>query len=434
MRYLTTYLDDEINFKSGNRGSIIRLKASDDHTVVNFTTEDKLVVKIKDANSYIDTIPVEADGKIVKLKTKQVSKLPVGEYEIELWHGEDDNIIIYPDEGFLKLRINQNVAQFNGEKVSTITLINFEAKFNELYKKIDDKLKTLPDIDGNINLDFEVKDGHLMINGRDTGVDLSGKDGHTPVIDISDKGTLVVDSKDTGKSIIGPQGKSAYQVAIDNGFDGTEVEWLRSLHGNDGLDGQPGVRGESAYDIAKEHGFNGTEKEWLQSLHGKDGMDGKNAEVTQVARHAPTGWTLDRTTNPWTIWFDNGCGMQYPSYSQLATIYGYGFDPAPYRTSWITWPLVSMVMSAAHGTLTLDAISKVKAGADYWAEVTIINPIKSDASSYDWSNVYFNDDSRAGNNDYPNHRQKYYFKACYELGIFTAKDLEPFGLVKKEGN
>lgn len=397
MRYLTAYLDDEINFKSGNSGSIIRLKASDDHTVINFTTEDKLVVKIKDANSYIDTIPVEADGKIVKLKTKQVSKLPVGEYEIELWHGEDDNIIIYPDEGFLKLRINQNAAQFNGEKVSTITLINFEAKFNELYKKIDDKLKTLPDIDGNINLDFEVKDGHLMINGRDTGVDLSGKDGHTPVIDISDKGTLVVDSKDTGKSIIGPQGRSAYQVAIDNGF-------------------------------------NGTEQEWLQSLHGKDGMDGKNAEVTQVARHAPTGWTLDRTTNPWTIWFDNGCGMQYPSYSQLATIYGYGFDPAPYRTSWITWPLVSMVMSAAHGTLTLDAISKVKAGADYWAEVTIINPIKSDASSYDWSNVYFNDDSRAGNNDYPNHRQKYYFKACYELGIFTAKDLEPFGLVKKEGN
>lgn len=47
MRYLTTYLDDEINFKSGNRGSIIRLKASDDHTVVNFTTEDKLVVKSK---------------------------------------------------------------------------------------------------------------------------------------------------------------------------------------------------------------------------------------------------------------------------------------------------------------------------------------------------------------------------------------------------
>ena len=60
-----------------------------------------------------------------------------------------------------------------------------------------------------------------------------------------------------------------------------------------------------------------------------------------------------------------------------------------------------------------------------------INPINGDTDSYDWSNVYFNDVSRAGNKDYPNYRQKNFFKACYELGIYTFDDLKPFGLVKK---
>ena len=35
----------------------------------------------------------------------------------------------------------------------------------------------------------------------------------------------------------GINGKSAYQIAIDNGFQGTEEEWLESLKGQDGKDG-----------------------------------------------------------------------------------------------------------------------------------------------------------------------------------------------------
>ena len=33
--------------------------------------------------------------------------------------------------------------------------------------------------------------------------------------------------------IKGEDGKSAYQIAVENGFVGTEVEWLASLKGND---------------------------------------------------------------------------------------------------------------------------------------------------------------------------------------------------------
>lgn len=39
----------------------------------------------------------------------------------------------------------------------------------------------------------------------------------------------------------GPPGESAYQLAVDNGFVGTEEEWLASLKGDDGGPGAAGV-------------------------------------------------------------------------------------------------------------------------------------------------------------------------------------------------
>jgi len=43
---------------------------------------------------------------------------------------------------------------------------------------------------------------------------------------------------------IGPEGKSSYQVAVQNGFPGTEEEWLQSLKGKQGPAGPQGERGE----------------------------------------------------------------------------------------------------------------------------------------------------------------------------------------------
>ena len=36
----------------------------------------------------------------------------------------------------------------------------------------------------------------------------------------------------------GTAGKSAYEIAVDNGFVGSETEWLESLKGQDGKDGK----------------------------------------------------------------------------------------------------------------------------------------------------------------------------------------------------
>lgn len=50
------------------------------------------------------------------------------------------------------------------------------------------------------------------------------------------------------------------------------------------IDGQGGTynrydwRGYSAYEIAVQHSYTGTEEEWLASLHGEDGTDGKDGQ------------------------------------------------------------------------------------------------------------------------------------------------------------
>lgn len=102
----------------------------------------------------------------------------------------------------------------------------------------------------------------------------------------------------------GNDGKSAYEIAVEHGFVGTETEWLESLkgvdgkdgvngkdgcdvrNGADGLPGRDGIDGKSAYIIAVEHGFTGTENEWLQSLKGSDGKDGITPDMSNYATKA----------------------------------------------------------------------------------------------------------------------------------------------------
>ena len=89
-------------------------------------------------------------------------------------------------------------------------------------------------------------------------------------------------------------GKSAYEIAVEAGFEGTEEEWLLTLIG---------PIGKSAFDHAVEEGFEGDVSEWLLSLVGAQGEDGPAGpplnflgSVTEVefyeAIHDESHWEL----------------------------------------------------------------------------------------------------------------------------------------------
>lgn len=71
-------------------------------------------------------------------------------------------------------------------------------------------------------------------------------------------------------------GKSAYEIAVEGGFEGTEEEWIESLKGDKGDTGEQGEKGDKGE--KGDTGENGTD--------GKDGSDGQDgysptAEVTK---------------------------------------------------------------------------------------------------------------------------------------------------------
>ena len=54
---------------------------------------------------------------------------------------------------------------------------------------------------------------------------------------INNDGYWVINGEVTTTKALGEPGKSAYQIAVENGYSGTEQEWLTSLKGLDGKDG-----------------------------------------------------------------------------------------------------------------------------------------------------------------------------------------------------
>ena len=70
------------------------------------------------------------------------------------------------------------------------------------------------------------------------------------------------------EALRGEDGKSAYKIAVEKGFEGTEEEWLESLHGKNGIDGKDGQNGKDGKD-----GY--TPQKGIDYFDGKDGEDGK---------------------------------------------------------------------------------------------------------------------------------------------------------------
>ena len=124
----------------------------------------------------------------------------------------------------------------------------------------------------------------------------NGKDGFSPKVraEQMESGVVItiVDADGETSAALhnganGTDGKSAYQIAVEQGYQGSESDWLSSLKGDKGdkgntgakgNPGQDGANGKSAYAIAVEHGYEDSEEKWLLSLKGEKGDTGERGE------------------------------------------------------------------------------------------------------------------------------------------------------------
>ena len=108
-------------------------------------------------------------------------------------------------------------------------------------------------------------------------------DGDTPIpptLDLYTQLLKKLSEMQTGAN--GKDGRSAYEIAIENGFVGTVAEWLESLKGRYGIDGKDGLPGKDGKDGADglpgKDGTNG--KDGLPGKDGRDGKDGVSPDLT----------------------------------------------------------------------------------------------------------------------------------------------------------
>ncbi|MBZ4031487.1 phage tail-collar fiber domain-containing protein [Ligilactobacillus salivarius] len=181
--------------------------------------------------------------------------------------------------------------------------------------------------------------------------------------------------------------------------------------------------------------------EWIKQIHYRDlkrlplneinpGFNDLVETVSEIKNRPPTGYALDTSTKPWTVWFDNGCGFQMPNFWNNKAFYTYGANNTV-TSRFDIYEHPRNIIKVSKGVITPENFkNKEKLDANYsayWNEKFIVlNPIRN-RNDYDWSNVKFNDMSDVNS-------QKWIARTLYELGIWSGETFESFGAVRKAGN
>lgn len=121
-------------FKFADTTTEIRLNALDDNGIAPLTANAK--VRVKNSSGYL----LEVNANIVNgqavITSGQLGQLPAGNYLIELWDTVNGGTAIYPSEGFLALKVNENTTGFSGGLVSSITVDDFIRQFSDLGQEL----------------------------------------------------------------------------------------------------------------------------------------------------------------------------------------------------------------------------------------------------------------------------------------------------------
>ncbi len=180
----------------------------------------------------------------------------------------------------------------------------------------------------------------------------------------------------------GQDGKSAYEIAVANGYTGDEEQWLASLKGRDGSPGRDGRNGLSAYELASGELLYGTMDKWLESLKGAKGDKGEpGRDGVGIAQ------TLTLSGNTLTL-SDGGGSVTLPS--QPATnapaaneyeIHGTGMPngkvTAPVGTTYVDTAATNGALKWIKRTGTDNQGWEVLTGDTGWLTLTIASKLGS---------------------------------------------------------
>lgn len=389
-----TWLNGSV-IKQGDTSSVFKLKLkTDDNVVLNGPAKLQLIQ---------DQAKIEYDAEVV---TNVVSfhldeALPVGNYIIEIEHAG----YVFPSTNSVVLTVNENLGDVITDEIAELLTVDdyIKQKLADFHAgQID-----LDDLASKLNIP-QYDDGPLTTQISDILAEISA-------LKQSQEQSVQYDDSEIRSRLTALENKTDNDTVYDDTIIDQRLTALELRPTGQSYD-DTAIRNEIAVLKAKEI-YDDTEvKTRLTAL--------EQSGSTTNERFGPTGWFLDRSTVPWTIYFDNGCRLQLPEYSTSETVYGYGYSINPYNKESIGWPILGDILSYAHGSLKLETLKSVQGNASYWGDgSTVINPVQ-DASSIDFTNARFNN---TGSTHYSEIRQRNKIRVFYELGLLSKSDILSLG-------
>ena len=269
----------------------------------------KIAIQSGSKPGYIGDYPAyPADNSLI-VRSKDLTKLVPGQYQLEAWEtftDTDDETTIWPTpQSAISFTIEPNITDQAGELVNKVTfqdVVNSAVTAAGLNVTVGQTV-TLPAgsqarveqklVDGKNQFTFYLPAGAKGAQGDKGETGETGKSAYQVWLDLGNAGTkadflqaLKGDKGDPGKDgkdgTNGKDGESAYQLWLDSGNQGTQAEYLASLKGDKGdkgdsitgPQGKPGPDGKSAYQIWLDAGHTGTEQDFLAFLKGEKGNTG----------------------------------------------------------------------------------------------------------------------------------------------------------------
>ena len=289
--------------------------------------------------------------------------------------GTDGKSCLLPSEckaGTIKLSVFGYAPSDTKALRATTILVSLHIKPSGFVSDSVTPIPPTPDLYAQLLQELEKKAAGLQ-NGKD------GKDGISPAVTVTETETgatiSVTDATgtttaelhngekgDTGSR--GAAGKSAYEVALQNGFTGTEADWLTSLKGQKGDAGEPGATGAKGDPGEKgdagtpgKDGVNG--KDGTNGVDGKDGADGYSPTATVTETDAGAVISITDKNGTTTATIKNGTSGETAFWGDY-TPGGEEGESAKYCTAKLvtvtgkqTWQVLPSISTVSHNALDI---------------------------------------------------------------------------------
>ncbi|HFI0082562.1 TPA: hypothetical protein ACGOR9_000164 [Streptococcus suis] len=344
--------------KQGDTSSVFKLKLrTDDNVVLNGPAKLQLIQ---------GQAKIEYDAEVVdnQVTFNLPNTLPVGSYIVEVEHAG----YVFPSTNSVVLTVNENLGDVITDEIAELLTVDDYIKqkladfqtgqidLDELASKL-----TIPQYD----------DGPLTTQISDILTEIS-------VLKQSQEQSVQYDDSELKSRLTALENKTDNDTIYDDTIIDQRLTALESRPVGSSYD-DTAIRNEIAVLKAKES-YDDTEvKSRLTALEQGSGTGSVSV------RRAPMSYTLDRTTNPWTVYFDNGCSMVIKNGSASELPYWYNYGQIPSATQILTENYIPFqVIRLSQGLISYQQWSTSTRNVHTYNNVEVSNPI-NDINQYNWS-------------------------------------------------